>query len=184
MSVSTSQYSAYPERRTHSDHIHAIKHVTLYRVRNVQYCQELIPNNATIKNVYTNANPNLLLHKSVKIDIYVNGISLISDLVYLCTKWTKKLHKNIQSYHLYTANYPKETYTGKHVELTVAQGASTETAHFITKHYITFTGDLMAYCATRHTRNATWQTSTTLNSAHTNTIPTSRLPHSMSLQYM
>ena len=36
------------------------------------------------------------------------------------------------SYHLYTAN-DEQIYTGKHVELTVAQGASTETAHFITK---------------------------------------------------
>jgi len=85
-----------------------------------------------------------LLQKSVKIYIYVNDISLISDLVYLCKKWTKKIHKNIQSYHLYTANDPEETYTGKHVELTVAQGASTKTAHFITKHYITFPGDLTA----------------------------------------
>ena len=73
MSVSTSQYSPYPER-IHSDHIHAIKHVTLYRVRNAHYCQELIPNNATIKNVYTNANPNLPATKSVNIYIYVNDI--------------------------------------------------------------------------------------------------------------
>ena len=99
-----------------------------------------------------------LLQKSVKIYIYVNDISLISDLVYLCTKWTKKIHKNIQSYHLYTANDPEEIYKEKRVELTVAQGAYTETAQFITKHYITFTGDLTAYCATWRTRNATWQT--------------------------
>jgi hypothetical protein len=37
------------------------------------------------------------------------------------------------SYHLHTANDAEEIYTGKHVELIVAQGASTETAHFITK---------------------------------------------------
>jgi len=37
------------------------------------------------------------------------------------------------SYHLHTANDGEEIYTGKHVELIVAQGASTETAHFITK---------------------------------------------------
>ena len=73
-----------------------------------------------------------LLQKSVKFYIYVNDISLISDLVYLCTKWTKKIHKNIQSHHLYTANDPEEIYTGKHVQLTVAQSASTETARFIT----------------------------------------------------
>jgi len=70
------------------------------------------------------------------------------------------------------------------VELTLAQGASTETAHFIRKHYITFTGDLTAYCATRRTRNATWQTSNTLTLAHTNTIPTSRLPHIVSPVYV
>ena len=125
-----------------------------------------------------------LLQKSVKTYIYVNDISLISDLVYLCTKWTKKKYKNIQSNHLYTANEPKEIHTGKHVELTVAHGASTETGHFITKHYITFTGDLTAYCATRRTRNATWQTSNTLTLAHTNTIPTSRLPHIVSPVYV
>ena len=38
----------------------------------------------------------------------------------------------MRSYHLYTAN-DEQIYTGKHVELIVAQGASTETAHFITK---------------------------------------------------
>ena len=32
-----------------------------------------------------------------------------------------------------TSNDAKEIYTGKHVELIVAQDASTETAHFITK---------------------------------------------------
>jgi len=37
------------------------------------------------------------------------------------------------SYHLHTANDAEEIYTEKHVELTVAQGASTETAQFITK---------------------------------------------------
>ena len=37
------------------------------------------------------------------------------------------------SYHLHTANCAEEIYTGKHVELIVAQGASTETAHSITK---------------------------------------------------
>jgi len=37
------------------------------------------------------------------------------------------------SYHLHTANVAEQIYTGKPVELTVAQGASTETAHFITK---------------------------------------------------
>jgi len=37
------------------------------------------------------------------------------------------------SYHMYTGNVAEEIYTGKHVELILAQGASTETAHFITK---------------------------------------------------
>ena len=37
------------------------------------------------------------------------------------------------SYHLHTSNGTEEIYTGKHVELTVAQWASTETAHCITK---------------------------------------------------
>ena len=37
------------------------------------------------------------------------------------------------SYHLHTANDAEQIYTGKHVELIVAQGASTETAHCITK---------------------------------------------------
>ena len=36
-------------------------------------------------------------------------------------------------YYLRTSNYNEEKYTGKHVELTVAQDASTETAHFIKK---------------------------------------------------
>jgi len=42
------------------------------------------------------------------------------------------------SYQLHTSNDAEEIYTGKHVELTVAQMASTETAHFITKqeHYL------------------------------------------------
>jgi hypothetical protein len=38
------------------------------------------------------------------------------------------------SYHLHTFNDAEEIYTEKHLELIVAQGASTETAHFITKH--------------------------------------------------
>jgi len=37
------------------------------------------------------------------------------------------------SYHQHTASDAEEIYTGKHVEPIVAQGASTETAHFITK---------------------------------------------------
>jgi hypothetical protein len=37
------------------------------------------------------------------------------------------------SYHLHTSNDAEQIYTGKHVELTVAQEASTETAHGITK---------------------------------------------------
>jgi hypothetical protein len=37
------------------------------------------------------------------------------------------------SYHLHTPNDAEEIYTGKHVELIVVLGASTETAHFITK---------------------------------------------------
>jgi len=37
------------------------------------------------------------------------------------------------SYHLNTSNDAEEIYTGKHVELTVAQGVSTETVHFIIK---------------------------------------------------
>jgi len=39
----------------------------------------------------------------------------------------------MQSYHLNTSNDAEEIYTGKYVELTVAQWASTETAHFIIK---------------------------------------------------
>jgi hypothetical protein len=43
------------------------------------------------------------------------------------------------SYHLHTANGAVEIYRGKHVEIIVAQGASTKTAHFITKqNKITF----------------------------------------------
>jgi hypothetical protein len=34
---------------------------------------------------------------------------------------------------LHSANGAEEIYTGEHVELIVAQGASTETSHFITK---------------------------------------------------
>jgi len=37
------------------------------------------------------------------------------------------------SYHLHTSNDDEEIYTGKQVELIVSEGASTETAHFITK---------------------------------------------------
>ena len=68
------------------------------------------------------------------------------------------------SYHLHTANGAEEIYRGKHVELIVAQGASTERAHFITnrENYLlsqTFTVDLTAHCATRRTTNTTTQTS-------------------------
>jgi hypothetical protein len=37
------------------------------------------------------------------------------------------------SYNLHTSNDAEEIYTGKHMELIVAQGASTESAQFITK---------------------------------------------------
>jgi len=37
------------------------------------------------------------------------------------------------SYHLNTAKVAEEIYTGKHVVLIVAQGASPETAYYITK---------------------------------------------------
>ena len=37
------------------------------------------------------------------------------------------------SYHLHTSNDDHEIHTGKQVELSVAQGASTETAYFIPK---------------------------------------------------
>jgi hypothetical protein len=37
---------------------------------------------------------NCLLQKSVKIHIYLNDISLINKLVYLCTKWKKKKYKS------------------------------------------------------------------------------------------
>jgi hypothetical protein len=37
------------------------------------------------------------------------------------------------SYHLNTSNDAEEIYTGKPVDVIVAQGASTETANFITK---------------------------------------------------
>ena len=84
------------------------------------------------------------------------------------------------SYRLHTANDAEEIYAGKHVELIVAQGVSTETAHFITKQEnylisLTFTVDLTAHCATRRTRNTDKQTSI-LNLAHKNTVTTSRLP--------
>jgi hypothetical protein len=36
-------------------------------------------------------------------------------------------------YHLHTSNGAEEIYTGKHVELTAAQWASTETANCIRK---------------------------------------------------
>ena len=36
------------------------------------------------------------------------------------------------SYNLHTSNDNVEKYTGKHMEQSLAQGASTETAHFIT----------------------------------------------------
>jgi hypothetical protein len=36
-------------------------------------------------------------------------------------------------YHLHTFNDAEEIYTGIHLELIVAQGVSTATAHFITK---------------------------------------------------
>jgi hypothetical protein len=74
-----------------------------------------------------------LLQKSIKIHTYLNDVSLTNYLIYLCTKWTNKKHKGIPSYHLHTSNDAEEIYTGKHVELIVAQGASAETAHFITK---------------------------------------------------
>jgi len=35
------------------------------------------------------------------------------------------------SYHLHISNDNVEKYTGKHVDLILAHGASTETAHFI-----------------------------------------------------
>jgi hypothetical protein len=38
------------------------------------------------------------------------------------------------SYYLHTSNDAEEIYTGKHVQLIVAQGESIETAHFIKKH--------------------------------------------------
>ena len=37
------------------------------------------------------------------------------------------------SYHMHTSNDDQEMYIGKQVELIVSQGASTETAHVITK---------------------------------------------------
>jgi hypothetical protein len=37
------------------------------------------------------------------------------------------------SYNLHTSNDAEDIYIGKHVELIVAQEASTETVHFITK---------------------------------------------------
>jgi hypothetical protein len=37
------------------------------------------------------------------------------------------------SYLLHTSNDAAEIYIGKHMKLIVAQGTSTETAHFITK---------------------------------------------------
>jgi len=45
-----------------------------------------------------------------------------------------KGHNNsMPSYHLHASNDTEEIYTGKHVELNAAQGASTETAYFITE---------------------------------------------------
>jgi hypothetical protein len=48
---------------------------------------------------------------------------------------------------------------------------------------LTFTADLTAHCATSRTSNTTTQPSTS-HLAHTNTVPTSRLPHSITFQYM
>jgi hypothetical protein len=68
------------------------------------------------------------------------------------------------------------------VELNVAEGANhrNSTLHYkigkLPSFTLTFTGDLTAHCATRLTRNTTRQTSM-LCLAHTNTVPTSTLPH-------
>ena len=68
----------------HTDHIHVIKHVTLHTVTHVHFCQALTLNNATIKWVAMKTQ-NCLLQKFVKVHIHLNKISLIPDLVYLCT---------------------------------------------------------------------------------------------------
>jgi hypothetical protein len=78
-------------------------------------------------------NQTCLLQTSVKIYIYVNDISLISNLVYLCTKWTK----NIQSYHLNTANDSEEIYTGKRgTNHSTGCIHRNSTLHYKTLHYI------------------------------------------------
>jgi len=56
------------------------------------------------------------------------------------------------SYHLNTSNDAEEIYTGKHVGI-----HRNSTHHYKTgklpSFILTFTGDLTAHCATRHTRN-------------------------------
>jgi uracil-DNA glycosylase len=64
---------------------------------------------------------NCLLQKSGKIYIHLNEISL-----------TQYGHKIMPSYHLHTSNDNAEKNTGKHLEQSLAQGASAETAHFVT----------------------------------------------------
>jgi len=66
------------------------------------------------------------------------------------------------SHHLHTANDAEQIYTGKHVELIVAQGGihRNSTLHYKTgklpsPHFtLTFTGALTAHCATRRTNQA------------------------------
>jgi hypothetical protein len=78
------------------------------------------------------------------------------------------------SYHLHSAIDAKVIYTGKHVELNVAQGIHrNSTLHYKTgklpSFTLTFTRDLTAHCAARCTTNTTRQTST-LSLAHTKTV--------------
>jgi hypothetical protein len=77
--------------------------------------------------VKSNANPNLSATKIWQNSFKGNFTDNRSCLsVHIMDH--KKKKKSMPSYHLHTSNDDQEIYTGEHVELTVAQGASTETA--------------------------------------------------------
>jgi hypothetical protein len=74
---------------------------------------------------------NCVLQKSEK--NHLNGISQKTYAVYLCKQWTQQEHKSMPSYHLHISNDAEEICTGNHVEIIVAQWATTGTTHCITK---------------------------------------------------
>jgi hypothetical protein len=91
------------------------------------------------------------------------------------------------SYQPHTSNEEQEIYTGKHVELIVAQGASSETAYVISKQEklpsstMTFTGDLTAHWRSRNTTRLTSKPTVT---AHTNIPPNKQPATHYDLQYI